>query len=54
MLKDLVTASRFAAYADARLLQAPVHHHVSRLPPAINYAETLNRVGYLDVDVLFS
>ena len=49
-----MTASRFAAYADARLLQAPVHHRVSRLPPAINYAETLNRVGYLDVDVLFS
>ena len=49
-----MTASQFAAYADARLLQAPVHHRVSRLPPAINYAETLNRVGYLDVDVLFT
>jgi UDP:flavonoid glycosyltransferase YjiC (YdhE family) len=52
VLKDLVTASRFAAFADARLLQAPTYHRVSRLPPAINYAEILNRVGYLDVDTL--
>ncbi|NQV59871.1 MAG: hypothetical protein HQ502_09400 [Alphaproteobacteria bacterium] len=52
VLKDLVTASRFSAFSDAQLLQAPLHNRVSHLPPAINYAETLNRVGYLDVDAL--
>ena len=43
VLKDLVTASRFAAFSDAQLLQAPIHSRASQLPPAINYAETLNR-----------
>ncbi len=52
VLKDLVTASRFSAFSDAQLLQAPLYNRVSHLPPAINYAETLNRVGYLDVDAL--
>lgn len=52
VLKDLVTASRFATFSDARLLQAPLHNRVSRLPPSINFAEILNRVGYLDVDAL--
>jgi UDP:flavonoid glycosyltransferase YjiC (YdhE family) len=52
VLRDLVTASRFSAFSDAQLLQAPINSRVSRLPPSINYAELLNRVGYLDVDVL--
>lgn len=52
VLRDLVTASRFAAFTNARLLQAPLHNRISRLPPSINFAEILNRVGYLDVDAL--
>jgi len=51
--RDLVTAARFAPLAGFPLLQAPLHMRGSRLPSAINYAELLNRIGYLDAGVLF-
>lgn len=51
-VRDLATASRFAGLEGFGLLQAPVLLRSSQLPPSVNYAEILFRVGYLDPDVL--
>jgi UDP:flavonoid glycosyltransferase YjiC (YdhE family) len=51
-VRDLATASRFGGLEGFGLLQAPVLLRDSRLPPSVNYAELLFRVGYLDVEVL--
>lgn len=51
-VRDLATASRFQGLAGSTLLQAPVLMREAKLPPSLNYAELLNRVGYLDVKIL--
>ena len=48
-VRDLAAASRFPSIAGSPMMQAPVWQQKSRLPPSLNYAELLNRVGYLDV-----
>jgi hypothetical protein len=51
-VRDLPAASGFRGLAGFPLLQAPIFMRSSQLPPSINYAELLNRVGYLDAQTL--
>lgn len=51
-VRDIATVSRFAGLKGFGLLQAPVLLRESRLPPSVNYAELLFRVGYINVNVL--
>lgn len=48
VLRDLATASRIFPPSGSTLLQAPMWNRSSRLPASRNYADMLNRVGYLD------
>jgi len=51
-LRDLASAAPILGGDHAGILQAPVWLHPSSLPPAANYAELLDRVGYLDAGPL--
>ncbi len=51
-LRDLARAAPILGGDHAGILQAPVWLHPSTLPPAANYAELLNRVGYLNAGPL--
>lgn len=45
-VRDLSAAGRVPGFAEGDLFQAPVWLGRSTLPPAVNHAELLNRVGY--------
>ncbi len=51
-VKNLATAEQYLPALEIDFVQAPLlqRRTNSALPPAINYAELLTRVGYLDVD----
>lgn len=51
-VRDLARAAPILGDDHAGVLQAPVWLRPSTLPPAANYAELLNRVGYLDAGPL--
>ncbi len=50
VVRDLARAGQYFDYTDTMLLQAPIWTRQSRLPTSRNYAELLNRVGYLHTE----